>query len=385
MIGARVTRSGRRAWAALAIAAGLAACRAAPPQTDFGPFPAPDPRALAALTGGLSPAGQARLEARMGPVAVALARRLDSGRRPRLAGRAPGWAVLDVRTPPTLALGALDPQAAERINAWLPVASTPLSPVKPFYLPAAGPERERALLCLTQAIYYEAALEPTAGQEAVAQTVLNRVRHPAFPHTICGVVYQGAQQPGCQFSFACDGARQRTPIAPFWQRAAAVAQQALSGFVMPAVGAATAYHADYVFPRWGPTLVKIAQIGAHIFYRFPGPAGQPGAFRQPYAGDELRVSMAGPSPDAIAAARGLGMLAPAVGGTVVKTYGYADPSAPGGIVRASGHVVFGRRLPTREEVARINARLLAMERRESLLPVHPAPGVLSDNQPIGEP
>ncbi len=379
-------KAGRSAaLAALAIAASLAACRVAPPHPLSGPLPAPDPRALAALTGGLSPAGQARLEQRMGPAAVALARRLDTARRTRLAGRAAGWEVLDVRRAPTLALGTLDPEAAQRINAWLPASSAPPSPVRPFYLNVAGPERARALLCLTQAIYYEAALEPTAGQEAVAQTVLNRVRHPAFPHTICGVVYQGAQQAGCQFSFACDGARQRAPVAPFWQRAEAVASQAITGFVMPAVGAATAYHADYVFPRWGPSLVKIAQIGAHIFYRFPGPAGLPGAFRQPYAGDELRVSMAGPSPEAMVAARGQGMLAAAVGGTVVKTYGYADPSAPGGIVRASGHVVFGRRAPTREEVARINATLLAMERREPPLPAHPSPGVLSDNQPIGQP
>ena len=322
----------------------------------------------------------------MGAGALGLARRLDPVRRVDLAGRAPGWGVLDVATPPTLGLGALSPEEAQRVNAWLPALSAPPPPVRPFYLKAAGPERERAILCMTQAIYYEAALEPTPGQEAVAQTVLNRVRHPAFPHTICGVVYQGAQQvTGCQFSFACDGSRQRAPIAPFWQRAQTVARQAVSGFVMPAVGTATAYHADYVFPRWGPTLVKIAQIGVHIFYRFPGPAGLPGAFRQGYAGDELRVSMAGPSPEVIAAARGQGLMAATVGGTIVKTYGWADPSVPGGIVRASGHVVFGRRAPTREEIARVNASLLAMERREPPLPARPSPGVLTDAQPIGEP
>ncbi|MGI9169275.1 MAG: hypothetical protein ACR2FH_03750, partial [Caulobacteraceae bacterium] len=141
----------------------------------------------------------------------------------------------------------------------------------------------------------------------------------------------------------------------------------------------------YVFPRWGPTLVKIGQFGAQIFYRFPGPAGAPASFRQRYGGDELRVSMAGPSPAAIAAARGQALVAAAIGGTIVKTYGWADPSVPGGIVRASGHVVFGRRATTREEVARINATLLAMERREPPLPAPPAPGVLSDAQPIGQP
>ena len=374
---------GRAASVAALAAASLAACHGAAPD----PAPTPDPAALAALAGGFSAAGQARLEGRMGPGALVLARRLDKARRPDLAGRAPGWAVLDVQTPPNLGLGALSPEEAQRINAFLPASRAAPPPVQPFYLRASGPERERAILCLTQAIYYEAALEPAPGQEAVAQTVLNRVRHPAFPHTICGVVYQGAQQAtGCQFSFTCDGSRGRAPIAPYWQRAQAVARQAIDGFVMPAVGTATAYHADYVFPRWGPTLVKIAQIGAHIFYRFPGPAGLPGAFRQGYGGDELRVSMAGPAPGALLAAQSrAAVTAAGAGGTFVKTYGYADPSAPGGIVRAAGVVVFGRRAPTREEIARVNASLLAMERRDPPLPARPSPGVLSDAQPIGEP
>ena len=144
---------------------------------------------------------------------LAFARRLDPGRRADLGGRIPGWAVLDVETPPST--GPRRSDARRR-----PSGSTPICPaagvtrqpppVTPFYLRASGAERERAILCLTQAIYYEAALEPTLGQEAVAQTVLNRVRHPNFPHSVCGVVYQGAQQAtGCQFSFTCDGSRGR--------------------------------------------------------------------------------------------------------------------------------------------------------------------------------
>ncbi|MDQ2859194.1 MAG: cell wall hydrolase [Pseudomonadota bacterium] len=368
-----IARVGR---AVVLAAAGLAACHAA----SLG---GPPPKARSPIDADFSPAGQARLEASMSGAMLAIAHRLDKERRSDLAGRAPGWAVLDVATPPTLGFGALSPEAAERINAFLPAVSTPPPAVPPFFLNAAGPERERALLCLTQAIYYEAALEPTSGQEAVAQTVLNRVRHPAFPHSICGVVYEGAQQPtGCQFSFACDGSRQRPPIAPFWQRAQAVARQAVAGFVMPAVGTATAYHADYVFPRWGPTLVKIAQIGAHIFYRFPGPAGLPGALRQRYGAGEMQVSMAGPSPGAILAARG--GAAPGPGETIVKTYAWADPSAPGGMHIEPGQVVFGHRTPTREEIARINATLLALEKREP--PIHaPPPATFSDALPISKP
>jgi spore germination cell wall hydrolase CwlJ-like protein len=370
------------AIAAMVFAAGLGACRlsSAPP--------APRQNHLDAAAGAFSAAGNAWLEPRRDPAVLALARRVGPGRHADLSGRMPGWAVLDVETPPTLGFGALSPEAAERINAYLPAALAAPSPVSPFYLKATGPERERAILCLTQAIYYEAALEPTAGQEAVAQTVINRVRHPTFPHSICGVVYQGAQQvTGCQFSFTCDGSRQRPPMAPFWQRAEAVALQAVSGFVMPAVGTATAYHADYVFPRWGPTLVKIAQIGQHIFYRFPGPAGLPGAFGQRYAGEELQVSMAGPSPDALLAARAQGALAE-VGGAPTDTYTYADPTAPGGVrTRVAGEVVFGRRVPTRDEIARINATLLAMEQRAPApagAPVPPPPA-FSDTLPIGKP
>ncbi|MEO8927723.1 MAG: cell wall hydrolase [Caulobacteraceae bacterium] len=348
--------------------------------------PAPGLKTLAAGVGGFSTADQARLEQEMDPAVLALARRLDPGRRADLGGRAPGWAVLDVATAPSLGFGALDAEEAQRVNAWLPASTAPPPPARPFYLNVAGPERERAILCLTQAVYYEAALEPTPGQEAVAQTVLNRVRHPAFPHSICGVVYQGSQQvTGCQYSFTCDGSRQRPPIAPFWQRAAAVARAAVSGFVMPAVGTATAYHADYVFPRWGPTLVKIAQIGAHIFYRFPGPAGLPGAFRQSYAGDELRVSLAGPSPAALLAARAQGELADA-GGAPVETFTYPDPTAPGGVrTRVAGQVVFGRRVPTREEIAAINATLLAMDKNAPPAPAPLPPPAFSDRLPIGKP
>jgi spore germination cell wall hydrolase CwlJ-like protein len=365
------------------LATGLAACRSA----SLGAAPSPRLKALAALAGSFSAAGQARLERRMDVAALALARRLDPGRRADLAGRTPGWAVLDVATAPTLGFGPLSPEEAQAINAYLPAALEPPSPVPPFYLKASGAERDRAILCLTQAIYYEAALEPTPGQEAVAQTVLNRVRHPNFPHSICGVVYQGAQQvTGCQYSFTCDGSRQRPPMAPFWARAQAVALQALSGFVMPAIGTATAYHADYVFPRWGPTLVKIGQIGGHIFYRFPGPTGLPGAFGQRYAGEELQVSMAGPSPEALLAARAQGALAQ-VGGTPVDTYAYADPSAPGGVrTRVAGEVVFGRRVPTRDEIARINATLLAMEQHAPAPATPPAPPpAFSATLPIGKP
>src|SRR3982750_5030053 len=115
---------------------------------------------------------------------------------------------------------------------------------------------DRSLQCLTEAIYYEARNQSDDGQRAVAQVVLNRVRHPAYPNTVCGVVYQGSERStGCQFSFTCDGSLARVPNRLFWQRAENVARDALSGFVYAPVGLATHYHTIAVHPYWAPSLV----------------------------------------------------------------------------------------------------------------------------------
>lgn len=158
----------------------------------------------------------------------------------------------------------------------------------------SGVDRTRAEQCLTAAIYYEAASEPDAGQRAVAQVVLNRVAHKSYPNTVCGVVYQGSERTtGCQFSFTCDGSLARRPSRLFWERAARVARDALAGYVYAPVGLATHYHTFAVNPYWSPKLINVANIGAHRFFRFPGPAGEPGAFRFAYAGGE---PMAAPHP-----------------------------------------------------------------------------------------
>lgn len=148
-------------------------------------------------------------------------------------------------------------------------------------------DRERAHYCLTAAIYYEAASETDDGMRGVAQTVLNRVRHPSFPNTVCGVVFQGSQRAGvCQFTFSCDGAMARAPSRDNWLRASRVASAALGGQVFAKVGLATHYHTQAVWPRWGKSLVMTNIIGAHIFHRWRGRWGMPDAFRAPYAGRE---------------------------------------------------------------------------------------------------
>ncbi len=174
---------------------------------------------------------------------------------------------------------------AKLINASLPFNAGPIRAAAPFDLTGGELDHRRALLCLTQAVYYEAGFEPLEGRRAVAQVVLNRLRHPAFPKSVCGVVYQGSKSPVCQFSFVCDGSLYRAPAAGAWREAREIAAAALAGYVEPTVGSATHYHADYVAPRWAPLLAKVSQIGAHIFYRWPGAWGLPAAFTGRYIGE----------------------------------------------------------------------------------------------------
>jgi spore germination cell wall hydrolase CwlJ-like protein len=157
---------------------------------------------------------------------------------------------------------------------------------RPLASAGSAQDRGRALQCLTAAIYYEAAREPDDGQRAVAQVVLNRVAHPAFPKTVCGVVYQGSERPGCQFSFACDGSMLHPPMAQWWARARRVAEAALAGSVFAPIGLATHYHTSAVHPAWADTMTLVDTIGAHRFYRWSGTAGRPQAFAARYLGGE---------------------------------------------------------------------------------------------------
>src|SRR5207248_2032105 len=122
---------------------------------------------------------------------------------------------------------------------------------------------------------------------AVAQVVLNRMRHPGYPSSVCGVIYQGADHPtGCQFTFACDGSLLRPPVEALWTRSRKIAEEALAGHVFAPIGHATSYHADYVLPYWADSLDKTVQIGRHIFYRLRGSLGERNSFLQHYSGIE---------------------------------------------------------------------------------------------------
>lgn len=124
------------------------------------------------------------------------------------------------------------------------------------------------LECLTQAVYFEARGESPRGQFAVAQVVMNRVKHRAFPKSVCAVVFQGAGRRGCQFSFACDGSLRARRESEAWARAKGVAMRALAGAALADVGSATHFHTTGVSPIWAQQMARVSQVGAHIFYRF---------------------------------------------------------------------------------------------------------------------
>ena len=330
-------------------------------------------QSVASIARTFSDRGLQRLTADMDPAMLALARRHDPILREADPwGRTVGWTSLDIRELPNLGIEATTAETAEEINDLRAFSKLPIRPMRPFVLKAGGQDASRALKCLTEAVYYESAREPELGQEAVAQVVLNRVRHPAYPKSICAVVYQGsARDTGCQFSFTCDGSLRYAPEPGLWRRAQTVARRALEGHVNKAVGSATHYHANYVAPYWAPTLVKMKQVGLHIFYRWTGPWGEPAAFTGRYAGGEAYIS---PAVLGSLDARTNGLLDPekqgigggrqvtlAVAGEV-RTYNVADATASGGErTRVLGTLYAPRRKPTPEEVREINRSLAAME------------------------
>jgi spore germination cell wall hydrolase CwlJ-like protein len=304
----------------------------------------------------------------------------------------PGYELYDT-TMPNLLRRNLSFEEARQFNRLVEATTTPIESLKPFILDASASDAERALHCLTQAIYYEAGFETGEGQQAVAQVILNRLRHPAYPKSVCGVVYQGSQRTtGCQFSFTCDGSLLRPPALAAWERARYVAKSALGGFVYKPVGTATHYHADYVFPYWAPTLVKLRQIGAHIFYRMTGPTGTPDGFGGRYAGNEAYLTAAvlgggdtltpdAPSAPAAAAAMPDGPLpmqtvSLTIGGET-KTYQVGDAVATAmspGVAASDGMLTRIRPKATAEQIAAINAKLKSFEEKLDT-PSAPKPAV----------
>jgi spore germination cell wall hydrolase CwlJ-like protein len=143
----------------------------------------------------------------------------------------------------------------------------PMSPAERLKLDEKG--RAKAEKCLADAIYFEARGEETRGQIGVAQVILNRAFSGHYPTSVCGVVYQNAHRyMACQFSFACDGVRNKVEEPGRWERASKIARDMLDGKLwLPEVGKATHYHATYVSPGWARQMRKMHKLGLHIFYR----------------------------------------------------------------------------------------------------------------------
>lgn len=176
---------------------------------------------------------------------------------PDYAKASPFEALLQDEKPSS---GRFIPPMAKGDHAWIqnPLPATVFS----------KPEQ----VCLANAVYFEARSESLRGQAAVAQVVLNRVRNPAYPGSICGVVYQNQNWlNACQFSFACDGRKDRIESPSHYKTAQDVAMAVTAGKIfISEVGSSTHYYANYVSPGWARTMKKMTKIGLHIFYRTYG-------------------------------------------------------------------------------------------------------------------
>lgn len=197
----------------------------------------------------------------------------------------------EVPTVEPVELQDLTPEDARTYNAAIPFVRGPRPAARPFLFAGDDTQRARATDCLAAAAWYEAGDDPV-GQQAVVQVVLNRLRHPAFPKTVCGVVFQGQERAtGCQFTFTCDGALTRHPSEPAWERARQIATKALNGAVFAKVGYATHYHTDWVVPYWSASLDKLAEVHTHLFFRWTGWWGTPAAFRRSVSSDEPVIAL----------------------------------------------------------------------------------------------
>jgi spore germination cell wall hydrolase CwlJ-like protein len=252
------------------------------------------PSALVSVSGGFAPAPWLRIRASATPAvaaapvappkttgSIAAAPKTDPVRegpapeRRALPGPAPADAGLLGYAPEPRPAAPFDALLGERP----PAADGPrasLGPKLPKGMHAwayaglpGNVDEPRQQKCLAEAIYFEARGEPANGQAAVAQVVLNRVKNPAYPDTICGVVYQNAERYGeCQFAFACDGRKEIIRDRDAWDAAVAIARDVTDGRTwLPEIADATHYHASWVSPDWRGGMKRVARIGVHSFYR----------------------------------------------------------------------------------------------------------------------
>lgn len=164
--------------------------------------------------------------------------------------------VLAILPAPDLSVAAMAPPPADGLTeAWL--------------MAQPAPKGDAEWQCLTEALYFEARGESLEGQIAVAEVILNRVDSPLYPRTVCGVVKQRGGG-GCQFSYVCDGRKDRMREKASADLAGRIARAMLDGAPRLLTDGATHFHTRAVRPGWSRRFDQTASIGAHVFYRHPG-------------------------------------------------------------------------------------------------------------------
>lgn len=133
---------------------------------------------------------------------------------------------------------------------------------------------QKELICLAKNVYFEAGAEPLEGKQAVAQVVMNRVKHGGFPKTVCGVVKQKTksielQKTICQFSWVCDSKKKIMMASDAWGDSVYVAKIALTEKKVHDKLASNVlfYHEKHLETNWTEHYKPVRVIGNHKFYR----------------------------------------------------------------------------------------------------------------------
>ena len=121
------------------------------------------------------------------------------------------------------------------------------------------------LKCLADNIYFEALTESEAGQIAVANVTMNRVKSKHFPNSVCDVVWESKQ-----FSWTHDGKSDKPSSEKAYKEVYSIAESVYNGDIVDITEGATFYHADYVNPSWNKVMTRVAKIDTHIFYTHKG-------------------------------------------------------------------------------------------------------------------
>jgi spore germination cell wall hydrolase CwlJ-like protein len=167
--------------------------------------------------------------------------------------------------------GTLEEKASATGGAARPAPAETISKTEAQAVDPIGEEPvDGAVTCLARTIYWEARGEGDAGMQAVANVVMNRLRHTGFPKTICGVVTQGREQGACQFSWWCDGQGDNAEEQESYTRAKEIARKALNRQLEDRTSGALYYHHQRLTPSWSGEYIRTVEVGAHVFYK---PAG----------------------------------------------------------------------------------------------------------------